>query len=249
MEKGVDVEGAPEDRARPAGDEDLEFARRPMVRWLDPHQLIDTAGRALVSGISTSYTDSRQMQALSPGEIFDRSTPAEMWIDYAADLGDGWNSTYTVAFLMARDELELTDHGTHRLPRGAILVLGGDQVYPVPTSREYTNRFLGPYKAAMPCAPPGSEPDIFAIPGSHDWYDGLINFTNVFCRQRPIGGRTTAQTRSYFAIRLPHRWSLWGLDLQFGDYLDEPQMGYFRRAAEELQPGDQIILCMAKEVE
>jgi hypothetical protein len=223
-----------------------------MVRWLDPHQLIDTAGRVLASGFSTSYTDSRQMQALSPAAVVDRSQPAEIWIDYASDLGDGWNSTYSVAHLLARDELELTDNGdVHRLERGAIVVLGGDQVYPVPTSKEYNNRFLGPYRSAMPCAPPGPEPEpeMFAIPGSHDWYDGLVNFTNIFCRQRPIGGWATSQTRSYFAIRLPHRWWLWGVDLQFGDYLDEPQMSYFRQAAEALEPGDQIILCMAKEVE
>lgn len=251
MDTASGVSGAgDEERPRPAQDKDLGFVRRPMVRWLDPHQLIDTAGRVLASGFSTSYTDSRQMQALSPAEVFDRSEPAEIWIDYASDLGDGWNSTYSVAFLLARDELELAHNGdVHRLERGAMVVLGGDQVYPVPTSTEYKNRFLGPYRSAMPCAPPGSEPEMFAIPGSHDWYDGLVNFTNIFCRQRPIGGWTSSQTRSYFAIRLPHHWWLWGVDLQFGNYLDEPQMSYFRQAAEELEPGDQVILCMAKEVE
>ena len=235
---------------RPAGDGDLEFVRRPMVRWLDPHQLIDTVGRVVASGFSTSFTDSRQMQALTPAEIVDRSERDELWLDYVSDLGDGWNSTYTVASLLSRDALELAHEGEgHRLPRGAILVMGGDQVYPVPTSREYENRFVGPYHAVMPSAPPGGAPELFAIPGSHDWYDGLVNFTNIFCRQRPIGGRRTSQTRSYFAIRLPHRWWLWGIDLQFGDYLDEPQMAYFRQCADEMDPGDQIILCMAKEVE
>jgi hypothetical protein len=221
-----------------------------MVRWLDPHQLIDTAGRVLASGFSTSYSDSRQLQALLPCMVADRSEAGELWIDYASDLGDGWNSTYSVAYLASRAELEVDDEGDiHRLPRGSILVLGGDQVYPVPTGTEYQNRFLGPYRAAMPCAPPGARPELFAIPGSHDWYDGLVNFTNVFCRQRPIGGWTTSQTRSYFAVRLPHRWWLWGIDLQFGDYVDEPQMDFFREAAMEIQRGDQVILCMAKEVE
>lgn len=245
--EGADGAGCPR---RPAGDDDLGFVRRPMVRWLDPHQLVDTAGRVLASGFSTSFTDSRQMQALVPCAADDRSEPSELWIDYASDLGDGWNSTYSVASLLARDELEIAHDGdVHRLPRGSILVLGGDQVYPVPTSTEYENRFLGPYRAAMPCAPPGAAPELFAIPGSHDWYDGLVNFTNIFCRQRPIGGWATSQRRSYFAIRLPHRWWLWGIDLQFGDYLDESQLAYFRQVAEQVEPGDSIILCMAKEVE
>ena len=221
-----------------------------MVRWLDPHQLVDTAGRVLASGFSTSYTDSRQMQALSPSLVTDRSDASELWIDYVSDLGDGWNSTFTVASLLAQDELELCrDDEVHCLRRGAMLVMGGDQVYPVPTSTEYQNRFLGPYRAALPCPPPGAEPELFAIPGSHDWYDGLVNFTNLFCRQRPIGGWNTSQTRSYFAVHLPHRWWLWGIDLQFGGYLDEPQMNYFRNAAHQVEPGDQIVLCMAKEVE
>ena len=221
-----------------------------MVRWLDPHQLVDTAGRVLASGFSTSYTDSRELQALSACDIADRSEPADVWIDYVSDLGDGWNSTYSVAYLLAQDQLELEHEGeVHRLPRGAILVMGGDQVYPVPTRTEYQNRLLGPYQASMPCPPPGMSTELFAIPGSHDWYDGLVNFTNIFCRKRPIGGRTTSQSRSYFAVRLPHRWWLWGIDLQFGDYLDEQQLAYFRKAAEEVEPGDQVILCMAKEVE
>lgn len=221
-----------------------------MVRWLDPHQLVDTAGRVLASGFSTSFTDSRQLQALAPCDVEDRSERDQLWIDYVSDLGDGWNSTFSVASLLARDHLEVS-HGDepHLLEQGSLLVMGGDQVYPVPTSTEYNNRFLGPYRAAMPCPPPGAAPELFAIPGSHDWYDGLVNFTNIFCRQRPVGGWTTAQTRSYFAIKLPHRWWLWGIDLQFGDYLDEPQMAYFRKAAEDLQPGDGIMLCMAKEVE
>jgi len=39
---------------RPAGDDGLPFVRRPMVRWLDPHQLLDTATRVLASGSTLS---------------------------------------------------------------------------------------------------------------------------------------------------------------------------------------------------
>ncbi len=252
MDKPTDLQGRRDGECpkRPARDDELGFTRRPMVRWLDPHQLVDTAGRVLASGFSTSFTDSRQMQGLSPCNVEDRSRPDELWVDYVSDLGDGWNSTFSVASLLSRDHLELSYDGEiHDLKRGSLLVMGGDQVYPVPTSTEYNNRFLGPYRAAMPCPPPGCAPELFAIPGSHDWYDGLVNFTNIFCRQRPIGGWITSQTRSYFAIRLPHRWWLWGIDLQFGNYLDEPQMAYFREAGQEVEPGDRIIVCMAKEVE
>ena len=222
-----------------------------MVRWLDPHQLVDTAVRVLLSGLFSSYADRRELQALEPAEVPDRSGQDELWLDYVADLGDGWNSTYTVASLLAGEELEVEWEGErHRTERGRILVLGGDAVYPVPKAKEYENRMLGPYRSALPCVAEGREaPELFAIPGSHDWYDGLGNFTSIFCRNRWIGGWRTRQRRSYFALKLPSGWWLWGIDVQFGASVDEVQLRYFAEvAAEQLQPGDRIILCMSKEV-
>lgn len=235
---------------RPSSDSELSFVRRPMVRWLDPHQLLDTAVRVLLSGVFSSYADSRDLQALEPAEVPDRSGGTDLWLDYVADLGDGWNSTHTVARLLATEELKLDwDGEPHATERGQILVMGGDQVYPVPNAAEYENRMLGPYRAALPCAT-GEAPELFAIPGSHDWYDGLVNFTSIFCRKRWIGGWRTRQRRSYFALKLPHRWWLWGIDIQFGSYIDEAQLRYFAGVAlEQIQPGDRIILCVAKEVE
>jgi len=220
-----------------------------MVRWFDPHQLLDTAVRVLVSGIFSSYADKRELQARLPAEVPDRSGDADLWLDYVADLGDGWNSTYTMARLLAAEGLRLDFDGeTHATERGRILIMGGDQVYPVPKAVEYENRMLGPYRAALPCAT-GVAPELFAIPGSHDWYDGLVNFTSIFCRNRWIGGWRTRQRRSYFAIKLPHGWWLWGIDVQFGADLDEVQLQYFADViVDEVQPGDRIILCMGKEV-
>jgi len=220
-----------------------------MVRWFDPHQLLDTAVRVLVSGVFSSYADKRELQARLPAEVPDRSGDADLWLDYVADLGDGWNPTYTVATLLAAEGLTLDwDGETHSTERGRILIMGGDQVYPVPKAVEYENRMLGPYRAALPCAV-GEAPELFAIPGSHDWYDGLVNFTSIFCRNRWIGGWRTSQRRSYFAIKLPSGWWLWGIDVQFGADLDEVQLQYFADVTvDEVQPGDRIILCMGKEV-
>lgn len=235
---------------RPADASDLGFERRPMVRWFDPHQLIDTAVRVLVSGVFSSYADNRELQAREPAEVPDRSGQPELWLDYVADLGDGWNSTYTVARLLAADALELDRNGeTHCTERGRLLVMGGDAVYPVPKAAEYENRMLGPYRSALPCAA-GEAPELFAIPGSHDWYDGLVNFTSIFLRDRRIGGWRTRQRRSYFAIKLPNGWWLWGIDIQFGASVDDVQLRYFADVAgDRMQPGDRVILCLSKEVE
>jgi uncharacterized membrane protein YhaH (DUF805 family) len=97
---------------------------------------------------------------------------------------------------------------------------------------------------------PEEAPELFAIPGSHDWYDGLANFTSIFCRGRHIGGWKTRQRRSYFALKLPKGWWFWGIDIQFGASIDEAQLEYFADVAvDQLMAGDRIILCMAKEVE
>ncbi|MFY9808426.1 MAG: metallophosphoesterase [Pseudonocardiaceae bacterium] len=237
---------------RPSSTEpaELGFVRKHMVRWLDPHQLVDTAVRVLLSGVFSSYADSRELQELEPAEMPDRSEQTDLWLDYVADLGDGFNSTYTVATLLATEGLKLDwDGETYATERGRILVMGGDQVYPVPKAAEYQNRMLGPYRAALPCTA-GEAPELFAIPGSHDWYDGLVNFTSIFCRKRRIGGWKTVQRRSYFALKLPNRWWLWGVDIQFGSYIDEAQLRYFAGVAlDHVEPGDRIILCTAKEVD
>jgi len=221
-----------------------------MVRWFDPHQLIDTAVRVLLSGMFSSYADNRELQAREPAEVPDRSGHTDLWLDYVADLGDGWNSTYTVARLLAAEALELDwDGEAHATERGRILVMGGDAVYPVPKAEEYENRMIGPYRSALPCVR-GEAPELFAIPGSHDWYDGLFNFTSIFCRNRWIGGWRTRQRRSYFALKLPNGWWLWGIDIQFGACVDEVQLQYFADVAvDQVQRGDRIVLCMSKEVE
>ena len=129
------------------------------------------------------------------------------------------------------------------LPRGRALVMGGDEVYPVPTREEYENRFRGPYAAACPTSA-APAPDLLAIPGNHDWYDGLTDFLRIFCAKREIGAWQTRQSRSYFAIQLPHRWWLLAIDIQLDTYIDDPQMAYFKRIA--LTQGDRVILVTGK---
>src|SRR5919107_2776524 len=117
---------------RPSAESELGCVRRPLVRWFDPHQLIDTAIRVLLSGVFSSYADNRELQSREPDEVWDRSEEGELWLDYVADLGDGWNSTYTIARLLAKEKLQLDCDGkTLPTERGRILVMGGDQVYPV----------------------------------------------------------------------------------------------------------------------
>lgn len=221
------------------------FTPQPGTRWLHPGLLLRSAGEAVVSGLLGQYQDKREvMGSLPADEPLDLSSGVEgTWIDYVADTGDGFEATYTVAWLLARESLDLGEVTTSR---GRLLVMGGDQCYPSAHVQVYEDRLIGPFRAALRETQPETAPYLLALPGNHDWYDGLTAFMRTFCQGRWIGGWRTAQSRSYFGVKLPGRWWLWGIDIQFDTYIDDVQRRYLERLAGQLQPGDGVILCSAK---
>jgi len=223
-----------------------------MVRWYDPLQLLKTGIQVITAQALGSRADARIMlAALSQKQgVFDYSDRQELWIDFVADLGDGWNSTYAVAYLLAQEKLRVKrPHGEEiETRRGDICVMGGDEVYPTASREEYERRLIAPYEAAFPWSSP-PHPHLFAIPGNHDWYDGLVSFTRLFCQKTPprwIGGWQLPQTRSYFALKLPHGWWLLGVDIQLEADIDALQLEYFQTVALQMKPGDRAILCTPK---
>ncbi|SDC32726.1 metallophosphoesterase family protein [Actinokineospora iranica] len=229
-------------RPRPTAMTEVElgFAPQPAVRWLAPKVLVSTGIQSLIAAIFGSYADKRELQGGLAAGVHRHDATDELWFDFVADIGDGFDATYSIASLLAAERIDVADHGP--LPRGRLLVMGGDQVYPSASTRAYEDRTKGVYRAALP-ATEGQPPTLFALPGNHDWYDGLTSFLRVFAQRRPFGGWATEQTRSYFAVRLPQRWWLFAIDTQFDDYVDAPQLEYFRQVSAELEPGDAVILC------
>ncbi|MEV4319508.1 metallophosphoesterase [Actinocrispum sp. NPDC049592] len=216
---------------------ELSFQRQDPVRWLMPPVLVTTGIKSVLAGIFGSYADKRELQRGLPSTVHS-CDGEELWFDFVADVGDGFNATFSIASLLAAPELRLDEK---TLPRGRILIMGGDEVYPSASAEAYEDRTKGPYRAALPAAE--DHPRLFALPGNHDWYDGLTSFLRTFAQQRNIGGWQTEQSRSYFAIELPQRWWLFAVDTQFDQYIDGPQLEYFREAAKNLREGDAVILC------
>lgn len=233
-------------KARPRTWGELGFKPRPPVRWFSPGVLTGAGLRVLVSAAFGSYLDKRELQgALAADAAPHHYDQDELWVDYLADTGDGFPTTYTMAWLQAQPELAV-EGAPRPLPRGSLLVLGGDEVYPSGSPQEYEDRFVGPYRAALPWVEK-DPPDLFALAGNHDWYDGLTSFVRLFCQGRWIGARQTRQARSYFAVLLPHRWWVWGIDIQFDSYLDDPQIKFFEEVlSKEMERGDRLILCTGK---
>ena len=210
--------------------------RKRMVNWLGPLQLLDTGIKALLSSIFGSYADKREVQAAiaqKPWQL-DYSGHEPLWLDYVADLGDGFNPTYTVAWLLSRETL--TPAGASEpLPRAHVLLMGGDQVYPTASSSEYEDRLVGPYRAAMPWS---RRP---AAPLRHPRQPRLVRRADQLpapllppaaALDRRLGDPPAAQL---LRAQAAAGWWLWGTDIQLTSDIDRPQLDYFEEVAAEMR--------------
>lgn len=241
------------------------YRKAAMTNWFQPSILLNTALKAVISGTFGNYADRRELQAAlssrgkesGPERLRERFVDGrnDIWIDFICDTGDGFDSTFSVARTAATAELLLAPMddkaaATEKTLRGDILILGGDEVYPFPTIDTYNTKFKIPFDAAgdrSETFTDATRPRMFAIPGNHDWYDGLGNFMKVFCQERKIGIWQTAQKRSYFSVPLPNNYWIWATDIQLNSDIDQPQLDYFTAiATEQMKDGDYVILVTAE---
>ena len=153
--------------ARPRTLDQLKFDQRAAVRWFSPGVLARSGIKVVLSGAFGDYLDKRELQTAFPGGLtLDARGDAEIWFDFVADSGDGFDATYTVAWAVSQRELtvpaprptprrhpvdpDAPTSGHLTLPRGRIVIFGGDEVYPVAKVDDYQDRFVGPYEAALP---------------------------------------------------------------------------------------------------
>ncbi|HTJ44024.1 MAG TPA: hypothetical protein VL463_18085 [Kofleriaceae bacterium] len=189
------------------------------------------------------------------------------WFDFVSDIGDGQRAMYTTALVMQDDlfveRLEAgamcalpangaRPDGWHTLPRGRVLVCGGDTAYPLADRTNLEHHVRAPFTwAYRDLVAAGrltddegralAPHDFVGIPGNHDYYNELSGFNRMF--RAPITGEEQLaadktpplsllgfqrrQTASYLALTLPFGWQLWGMDP--GDRgLDTRQELFFR---------------------
>ncbi|MEO8877512.1 MAG: hypothetical protein ABI461_18095, partial [Polyangiaceae bacterium] len=150
----------------------------------------------VASAIATENIDSRHwMIPEAPNELLERvldviggdktassllsAEGGETWIDFVADTGDDVSVSEVVArMVFAAYEFE-EDGKVLLLPRGDVLVLGGDLAYPVATVGEMTKRLIDPWNRVLESVDDGKQRALLAIPGNHDWYDGLDGFARL----------------------------------------------------------------------
>ncbi|KAI7737500.1 hypothetical protein M8C21_020985 [Ambrosia artemisiifolia] len=220
--------------------------------------------------------DMRMMQAAMSGVhegakaedfLYDHfSEKSDFWFDFMADTGDGGNSSYSVARLLAQPSLDVKNKDSSiKLPRGDLLLIGGDLAYPNPSTDTYEKRFFYPFEEALrppswykkdhiavnkPELPVGVSdlkqydgPQCFVIPGNHDWFDGLQTFMRYICQKSWLGGWLMPQKKSYFALQLPKGWWVFGLDLALYSDIDSYQFKFFSELIhDKVKENDPVIV-------
>ena len=161
----------------------------PAVRWLSVPQLVRTAVDVLQASSFAKYADKRETMATSPREFYrlpaaDEEPRDAVFVDYVADTGDGFNATFATARVLSGTADGALAPDPEFATRGAqadLLVFGGDEVYPVASALQYEQRLNEVLRTAAILDKVVDPPPVMALPGNHDWYDGLASFRRNFC--------------------------------------------------------------------
>lgn len=224
----------------------------PMVVWLCftfYMEMIYTVVKNAVNRVGDARESTEIREA---AQVYDERSGAQLdedgryYFDFVADTGDGFNATFAVASLMGRKRLnvfETSANGTTKetvLPRASAVLHGGDICYPLSNFTNLFYRFIQPYSWAFPKAA-GSGEKMFLAAGNHEYMDGLAGYRDILLPIEHIGGWQTPQKGSYFAIRLPHDWILFVVDIgPEPEEIDEHQLAFFNSI--ELGASEKVIM-------
>ena len=159
---------------------------RDWMRPERPHELLGHAGRVLKAPVSDAPTLVERLGR-------------PLWIDFVADTGDDRDVSASVARLVFAEYARAGEGPESEiLPRGDLLLFGGDTAYPVSTGREILRRVIQPWNEVLQeIGTGGRRRVLLGIPGNHDWYDGLDGFAPAVSPGRPgrhaggVGGGTS----------------------------------------------------------
>jgi hypothetical protein len=178
---------------------------------------VDSRDWMRAEGASVLLTRTLAVLGRPPAATLTEGLGRPVWIDFVADTGDDRDVSAAVGRMVFRaytieskgeskgesegeskGEAEGESEGGRRvLPRGDILLMGGDTAYPVATDDEIHSRVIEPWNEALreDGASDGARRVLLGIPGNHDWYDGLDGFARMFRRpdDEPLRGEPDLQ--------------------------------------------------------
>jgi hypothetical protein len=136
--------------------------------WLNPKPLWHSRNDRLIRWFGDDPTNRRRVEWMEGR----RAANPELLVDYAdrdpisflvmGDTGEGDDSQYAVVRPLLSQAKD-----------AAFLFICSDVIYPAGGVDEYLEKFFHPYERF------GGP--IHAVPGNHDWYDGLTGFMRWFC--------------------------------------------------------------------
>ena len=146
------------------------FAERPQFSWIQPANLRQSRNDWIARYMDDPIDEERRrwvaaLKQKRPSEkdfVVDRSDLDAVKFLVFGDPGEGDLSQFAlVPPLLARGQD--TDFA----------FVCSDVIYPAGSINQYADKFYCPYK--------GYPNRIYAVPGNHDWYDGLVGFMHHFC--------------------------------------------------------------------
>lgn len=153
---------------------DLLPADAPKFSWLRPSVLWGSRNDVLARLLGNPTDDVRRRwvaaqrdRGANPDIPIDRSDLETFSFLMLGDPGEGDQSQFAIVPGLLKTGADT-----------AFMVITSDVIYPTGSVNDYGAKFFRPYQAY-----PGP---IYAVPGNHDWYDGLGGFMRVFCDAPPL---------------------------------------------------------------
>lgn len=140
---------------------------RPSVLWQSRNDVIASVLADPIPAARARWVELARKRADDTGASPDFVIRAPGGDTFSAlvigDPGEGDNSQYAVAHTLAAQSRTAD-----------FAVICSDVIYPAGDLGDYPGKFHRPYRRM--------QLPIYAIPGNHDWYDGLHGFMHTFCR-------------------------------------------------------------------
>jgi hypothetical protein len=137
------------------------------LSWLNPIVLLRSRNDLIARWFGDPTDDVRRRwvaqrldSGVDPDLMISRPGPESLLV--LGDSGEGDRSQYAVV-----PGLLQAGAGT------SFMIISSDVIYPIGSINDYPDKFFRPYQDY-----PGP---IYALPGNHDWYDGLGGFMRIFC--------------------------------------------------------------------
>lgn len=198
----------------PLGDWQSDLGKRRFPKWdtfswLSVRTLLESANDAIAKRAPTIIRDRRRRyvaaQRTAGAERADHGPPTPGLGSFGPDFVVDWTGLKRPRFLLVGDpgEADASQYATiapllevHRggpawegcgLGKSDFMVVLSDVIYPAGDVNDYVNGFYIPFR-------PYDRP-IHAIPGNHDWYDGLSGFMFHHCGAEPLATLRLANIR------------------------------------------------------